>query len=134
MTDGPPSPRPGRGIWHHFHPPDPAQAQDVPVETGGAPRGPRAPRPWYQLVLGQWPLALTLLGVLAGVLVMGAGYWRRGATLIGLTITAAGLLRWLPDRMVGLLAVRSRWVDTLFLTLVGVGILITAWVVPPIRK
>lgn len=134
MSEGRPSRGHPQGARHHFRPPDPAEVRDVPAAAGPAVRGPRAPRPWWRLVLGQWPLAFTLLGVFAGVAVMGTGYWRRGATLIGLTITLAAGLRWLPERTVGLLAVRSRWFDTLVLVVLGVGILVTAWVVPPIRK
>ena len=134
MTDGPASPRPPQAPRHHFEPPDLEVARDVPTGSLSAPRGPRAPRPWYRLILGQWPLTVTLLGVFAGVVIMGTGYWRRGATLVGLTITAAAILRWLPPRLVGLLAVRARWFDTLVLLVLGVGILVTAWVVPPIRK
>lgn len=133
MTGGPPARRP-QEPRHHFHPPDPALARDVPTGGLSSPQGPRAPRPCYRLVLGQWPLAVTLAGVLVGVVVMGTGYWRRGATIIGVTIVAAAALRWLPPRMVGLLVVRSRWFDTLVLAVLGVGILVTAWVVPPIRK
>ncbi len=96
---------------------------------------PRPPRPWYAQIAGQWPLAVTLLGVGMGIMIMGASFWRRGATLIGLTVAGASVLRLvLPARMIGLLEVRSRWVDTLILLLIGVGILVTAWVVPPIRK
>ncbi len=111
--------------------------RQVPV-AGISPRLaglPRPPRPWYAQIAGQWPLAITLLGVGIGVVVMGASYWRRGATLIGLAVAGASVLRLvLPARMIGLLEVRSRWVDTLILLLIGVGILVTAWVVPPIRK
>jgi hypothetical protein len=96
---------------------------------------PRPPRPWYAQIAGQWPLAITLLGIALGVVVMGASFWRRGATMIGLTVAGASVLRLvLPARMVGLLEVRSRWLDTLILFLIGSGILITAWLVPPIRK
>lgn len=135
MTEGRPAhgrPEPPR---HHFRPPDPALVREVPSGSGPAVRGPRAPRPWWALVLGQWPLAITLLGVAVGVGIMGTGYWRRGATAIGLTISVAAALRWLlPERIAGLLVVRSRWFDALVLAVLGVGILVTAWVVPPIRR
>lgn len=118
-------------------PSNPGQVRFVPAspETSGAAGLPRPPRPWYQQIAGQWPLAITLLGVAIGVGVMATGYWRRGSTLIGLTVAGAAVLRLvLPARLVGLLEVRSRWVDTLILLAIGVGILVTAWVVPPIRK
>lgn len=95
-------------------------------------QGPRPPRPWYQLVVGQWPLAVVLLGVLAGVVWAGTGHWRRGTTLIGATFLLATVLRAvLPAARVGLLDVRGRWVDVTCLALVGAGIVILALVVPP---
>lgn len=121
---------------HHFRPPNPADARDVPAELRPDTRspGPQAPRPWWRQIARQWPLAITLLGLAVGLGVMMTGHWRRASTLIGLVIVAAAALRWLPIKMVGLLAVRRRWVDTAILLVLGLGILVTAWVVPPIRK
>ena len=121
---------------HHFHPPDPADAVDTPVGAHDAaqPSGPRPPRPWYLQIAGQWPMFLTLLGVAAGLLVVTLSYWRRGSTMIGLTILGAAVLRLLPDNVVGLLKVRSRTVDVALLALMGVGILVLAWVISPTRK
>lgn len=126
--------RPPQGR-HHFRPPDPADAVDTPYD-GPHDRlpGPRAPRPWYLLVLGQWPIFVVLLGLASGLAVAGFGFWRRGATMIGLTMVGASLLRLLPDRVVGLLKVRSRALDVTLLAVLGIGILIMAWVISPTRK
>lgn len=125
-----------RDYPHHFRPPDPADARDVPVgvdEQGGTL--PRPPRPWYAQVIGQWPLFLTLVGVTAGVAVTATSHWKRGTAAIGAAFVLAALLRLLlPERMVGLLGVRSRAIDTACLAVLGVGILVLALVVPPTQK
>lgn len=128
--------REAREYAHHFRPPDPADARDVPVgadeETGMLPR---PPRPWYALIAGQWPLGVTLLGVAVGVLVTGAGHWKRGTTLIGAAFAVAAVLRvLLPERLVGLLGVRSRAIDAACLAVLGLGILVLAVLVPPTQK
>ena len=94
----------------------------------------RPPKSFVQQVLGQWPLATVLLGSFAGLLVAATGHWRTGTTLIGLSITMGGLFRLLPQRRVGLLAVRSRVVDTIALLIIGLGITVLAWAVPALRN
>ncbi len=96
--------------------------------------GERPPKNPVQQVLGQWPLASVLLGVFAGLIVVATSHWRTGSTLIGLSITMGGLFRLLPNRRVGLLAVRSRAVDTVVLLGVGIGITVLAWAVPALRN
>lgn len=94
----------------------------------------RPPKTFLQQVLGQWPLASVLFGVFVGVIVAGPfGHWRIGCTLIGLAVTAGGLLRLMPQQRVGLLAVRNRVIDTMLLLGSGIGILVLSWVVPPSR-
>lgn len=94
--------------------------------------GPRPPRPWWQQVTGQWPLAVVLLGVTAGVVWAGAGHWKRGSVLVGVTFLVATALRAvLPERSVGLLGVRTRWIDVATLLFLGVGITVMALLVPP---
>ena len=93
----------------------------------------RPPKNFAAQVLGQWPLASVLLGVFAGLLVVAVGHWRTGTTMIGASITMGGLFRLLPHRRVGLLAVRSRAVDTVVLLVIGIGITVLAWSVPAIR-
>ncbi|MFT4293782.1 MAG: DUF3017 domain-containing protein [Micropruina sp.] len=95
--------------------------------------GERPPKNFVQQVLGQWPLATVLLGVFAGLIVAAVGHWRSGSTLMGASIIVGGLLRLLPNRRVGLLAVRNKVLDTIVLLAVGVGIAVLAWAVPPMR-
>lgn len=99
-----------------------------------APAPARPPKTFVQQVLGQWPLASVLLGVLIGLAIVASSHWRAGTTLIGLSITAGGFFRLLPQRRVGLLAVRSRPLDTLVLLGVGIGIALLAWAVPALRN
>ena len=67
----------------------------------------------------QWPiLTVAAIFVLALVLVA-AGFWRRGALLIGIGVgVAAGLRLLLPEEQAGLLVVRSTRLD--FATMAGV--------------
>jgi len=88
--------------------------------------------PWQQIA-GQWPLATTLLGVLTGVIVVFFEHWRLGSTAVGLSVCWAAVLRGVLGKKSGLLSVRNRLFDTLFLAILGVGILVLAWIVPPSR-
>jgi hypothetical protein len=97
-----------------------------------SPAGSRPPKTAVQQVLGQWPLALVLVGVLTGlVIAVPIGHWRIGSTLIGISVTLGGLLRLMPQRRVGLLAVRNRLIDTILLLGSGLGILLLSWIIPP---
>jgi len=51
-----------------------------------------------------------------------------------LAIVMGGLFRLLPNRRVGLLAVRNKVVDTIVLLTIGIGITVLAWAVPAIRN
>ncbi|MBK8447725.1 MAG: DUF3017 domain-containing protein [Micropruina sp.] len=93
----------------------------------------RPPKSFAQQVLGQWPLAAVLLGAFAGLVVAALGHWRTGTTLIGLSIAMGGVFRLLPQRRVGLLAVRNRAIDTIVLLGVGIGITVLSWSVPALR-
>ena len=81
----------------------------------------------------QWPLALVLAGAGVGVLllVLGVGGFRPGATVIGVSVVGAALLRAaLPERTAGLLAVRSRPTDVVLLAGLGLAIVALASLVP----
>ena len=62
------------------------------------------------------PLALVLVVVLVGLLLVATNHWRRGAGLFAAAALLAAILRIVvPSRWIGLLAVRSRAFDVLFL-------------------
>ena len=93
---------------------------------GGQPPAPPAP-PSH----GEWLLGAVLLGVLVGLALVGQDYWRRGLSIVGLSLLAGATLRAaLPTRRVGLLAVRSRSFDVAVLALLGGGVLALLAVVP----
>jgi len=68
-----------------------------------------------------------------GLVVVAASHWRLGCSMVGGAITVGGVLRCMPGKMPGLLAVRTRPIDVILLLGVGIGIVVLAWVVPPSR-
>ncbi len=91
----------------------------------------RPPKSFVQQVLGQWPLATVLAGVVTGLVIVATSHWRLGTTIIGASAVLGGLFRLLPQQRVGLLAVRSRALDAAVLLGIGVGIVALAFLVPP---
>jgi hypothetical protein len=82
---------------------------------------------------GQWPILLVGLIFIAAFVLVIAGYWRRGALVLGFGVGLAAVLRLtLPDDRAGLLAVRSRGLD--FVTTAGVSaaILYIGWTIDPL--
>lgn len=80
----------------------------------------------------QWPLALVLAVCVAGLLVVLSNHFRRGTVLFaGGLVLAAALRLVLPAPAAGLLVVRNRILDVLMLGALGLGVLLTALVVPP---
>lgn len=65
---------------------------------------------WRAVFRRQWPvLTVAGIGLVAAAVLVAAGFWRRGALLIGIGVgVAAGLRLLLPEDRVGVLAVRSR--------------------------
>ncbi len=86
-----------------------------------------------KVVRGQWPiLAVGLFFVVAFGLVI-AGFWRRGALVIGIVVAVAAALRLaLTDDRAGLLAVRSRGVDFATSATVSAAVLYIAWTIDPL--
>lgn len=108
----------------------------IPEPSAAVPEpnpGHRPPKNFVQQVAGQWPLAIVLAGVAAGLVIVALSHWRAGTTLIGASVTLGGLLRLLPQQRVGLLAVRNKALDTVVLLTLGIGIVVLAFLVPPSR-
>lgn len=82
---------------------------------------------------GQWPiLAVGLIFIAAFALVV-AGYWRRGALVIGIGVGVAAALRLaLADDRAGLLVVRSRGLDFVTTATVSAAVLYIAWTIDPL--
>jgi hypothetical protein len=78
----------------------------------------------------QWPILVVGLIFLAAFVLVAAGYWRRGALLLGIAVGVAAVLRLaLPDDNAGLLAVRSRGIDFLTTATVGAVVMYIAWTI-----
>jgi hypothetical protein len=79
----------------------------------------------------EWPLVLSLLVGLTGLVVLTFYNWRNGVLVFAGGVVLAGLLRaFLTDSAAGLLHVRSRMFDTTFLIGVGAAIAILGLIVP----
>jgi hypothetical protein len=81
----------------------------------------------------QWPIAVSLGVVVAGLLVVATGHFRRGTVLLSFGVTLALFLRiLLSQEDAGMLAVRSKRVDVAVLAVLAVGTsLLALWVPPP---
>ena len=88
---------------------------------------------WRAVFRRQWPvLTVAGIGLVAAVLVA-AGFWRRGALLIGIGVGVAAALRLLlPEDRVGVLAVRSRKLDVATMVTVCAAVVYIAWTIDPL--
>jgi hypothetical protein len=83
-------------------------------------------RSWERWVREQRAFLVVVAGVAAGFvyLIFQPDHWRRGTGVIAAALLVAALLRlFLRGYGAGMLAVRSRWVDTLIYLVLGAGIL-----------
>ncbi len=79
----------------------------------------------------EWPLVLTLLVGLTGLVVLTFYDWRNGVLVFAAGVVLAGLLRaFLSDTAAGLLRVRGRMFDTTLLIGVGAAIATLGLIVP----
>ncbi|AKS35562.1 DUF3017 domain-containing protein [Mycolicibacterium goodii] len=82
---------------------------------------------------GQWPILVVGLIFIAAFALVVAGYWRRGALVIGIGVGAAAALRLaLTDDRAGLLVVRSRAIDFATTATVSAAVLYIAWTIDPL--
>jgi len=89
-------------------------------------------RGWPRALYRQWPLLLVLFCFAVGVALIVANHWRRGSMMIGGATGLAALMRLvLPERIVGLLALRSRYWDAAMTGLAGLAIIVLSLVVAP---
>ncbi|MGV0991703.1 MAG: DUF3017 domain-containing protein [Mycobacterium sp.] len=90
-------------------------------------------RYWKAVFRRQWPvLTVAAIGLVAAVLVA-AGFWRRGALLIGIGVGVAAALRLLlPEDRVGVLAVRSRRLDVATMVTLSAAVVFIAWTIDPL--
>lgn len=82
---------------------------------------------------GQWPILLVGLVFLAAFALVIAGYWRRGALVIGIGVAVAATLRIaLTDERAGLLVVRSKGIDFATTSTVSAAVLYIAATIDPL--
>ena len=80
----------------------------------------------------EWPMALVLVGVAVSLAVVAIGHFRRGSVLLAGAVVLAMFLRLLlRDDEAGMLAVRSKTVDVVSLAVLGIGLAVLAFAVPP---
>jgi Protein of unknown function (DUF3017) len=80
----------------------------------------------------EWPLILVLAVVAASLWIVADDHFKRGTVLFALAICLAALLRAvLPNGTIGMLRVRSRFVDVLTMAALGGSTLVAALIVPP---
>ena len=81
----------------------------------------------------QWPILVVGLIFLAAFGLVAAGFWRRGALLLGIAVGVAAALRLaLADDRAGLLAVRSKGIDFLTTAAVSAAVIYIAWTIDPL--
>jgi uncharacterized membrane protein len=93
----------------------------------------RIPETAREVVRAQWPI-LTGAAIFAVALVLvTAGFWRRGSFLIGVAVGVAAALRLaLPDERAGLLVVRDKGLDFATMTTISAVMIYTAWTIDPL--
>ncbi len=86
-----------------------------------------------KVLRGQWPILLVGLFFLAAFALVIAGYWRRGALVLGIGVAVAAALRLaLTDERAGLLVVRSKGVDFVTTAMVSATVLYIAATIDPL--
>jgi hypothetical protein len=100
-----------------------------------AESNPQSPLPWSQRrgligqIRRQWPWVTTVAVVALGLLLIALGWWRIGAILVGASLVGAGLGRkFLPNP--GILVFRHQRFDVPFYLVLGLAIMVFAWLVP----
>ncbi|WP_037365883.1 DUF3017 domain-containing protein [Nakamurella lactea] len=74
------------------------------------------------------PITIVLTLVAIGLILYTLAHWRRGTVLLGAAaLVGAGLRAFVPDAQIGVLAVRSRTFDVIFLLLLGVALELLAF-------
>lgn len=76
------------------------------------------------------PLAVVVIGMIAGVLAVVVGHWRLGCVIIGGFLAIGGIERLLLKDRAGLLRARSRFFDVIALLGMGILIIVLAIIVP----
>lgn len=85
------------------------------------------------LARAQWPILTVAAIFFLALILVAAGFWRRGALLIGIGVgVAAGLRLLLPDEQAGLLVVRSKRLDSATMATVCAVVVYIAFTIDPL--
>ncbi len=85
------------------------------------------------MIRAQWPIVTVAAIFAVALILVAAGFWRRGAFMIGIGVAvAAGLRLLLPEDRAGLLVVRSKSLDFATMTTLSVVMIYTAWTIDPL--
>ncbi|WP_236700469.1 DUF3017 domain-containing protein [Allosalinactinospora lopnorensis] len=105
--------------------------EDPEGEAGQRPDPPAEAPGW----LSQVPYFLVLATMAAGIVIVAAAYFKRGPALIAGALLLGAVFRFfLPPEKIGMLAVRSRWMDLVTLTTLAVLLIVLAWVAPQLTE
>ncbi len=86
-----------------------------------------------KILRAQWPIVTVAAIFLVALLLVAAGFWRRGSFLIGVAVGVAAALRLvLPDNRAGLLVVRTKSLDFATMTTISAIMIYTAWTIDPL--
>lgn len=86
-----------------------------------------------RILRAQWPILTVAAIFLVALVLVAAGFWRRGAFLIGVGVGVAAALRLvLPEDRAGLLVVRTRSLDFATMTTISAVMIFTAWTIDPL--
>ena len=86
-----------------------------------------------KVLRGQWPILLVGLIFIAAFGLVVAGYWRRGALVIGIGVGVAAVLRLaLTEDRAGLLVVRTKGIDVATTITVNAAVLYIAATIDPL--
>ncbi len=86
-----------------------------------------------KVIAGLWPILVVATIFVASFGLVIAGYWRRGALVMGIAVGVAAALRLaLSDERAGLLVVRSRAIDFATTASVSAAMLYIAWTIDPL--
>ena len=99
----------------------------TPADRVPVPGRPEAPRTLRSRLPDEWPMIVVLAIAAIGLLRVATANWREGSVLLGGALLVAAALRAvLPPDRAGLVAIRSRIVDILAYSGLGLAVVVLA--------
>lgn len=86
-----------------------------------------------RVVRSQWPILMVAAIFLVALMLVAAGFWRRGAFLIGVGVGVAAVLRLvLSEDRAGLLVVRTKSLDFATMATISLVMVYVAYTIDPL--